>query len=85
MRKRKKEVVELPRNQGPHRRKLPPKHEHASEVEDIDAELGLNLALGKLDSQSLADLMAQNTKRFGDDLSLVELDEKRIPGTEKST
>lgn len=48
---------------------------------DLDVELGLNTAIGRMDSQLFADYVAQRTKRFSGDLSLVELEDKHIPGT----
>ena len=49
--------------------------------ESIDLENGVDMAIGKLDGQLLADYVAQRTKRFQCDLSLVEVEDKRIPGT----
>ena len=46
----------------------------------LDLEAGLNHAIAHMDSQLLADHIAQRTKRFQTDLSLVELDDLRIPG-----
>lgn len=50
------------------------------EDENLDLKKGLNLAIGKLDSRLLADYVAQRTKRFSTDLSLVELEDRHIPG-----
>lgn len=51
--------------------------------EDIDLNLGqgLNLTIAKLDNSLLADYVAQRTKRSCPDLSLVELEDRYIPGT----
>ena len=46
----------------------------------LDLEKGVNTAIGNLDSQLLADYVAQKTKRFDDNLTMVELEEKHIPG-----
>lgn len=48
--------------------------------EDLNVEFGLNLAIGRMDSRLLADLVAQRTKRFEKELSLVELEDRYIPG-----
>ena len=50
------------------------------EDENLDLKQGLNLAIGKLDSRIQADYVAQRTKRFSSDLSLVELEDRHIPG-----
>lgn len=52
---------------------------------DLDVQLGLNSAIGRMDSQLLADYVAQRTKRFGGDLSLVELEDRHIPGIQSFT
>ena len=53
-----------------------------AEDERLDLEHGLNLAIGKLDSRLQADYVAQRTKRFSSELSLVELEDRHIPGTD---
>lgn len=52
----------------------------AEDDREIDLEAGVNLAIGKMDAPLLADYVAQRTKRFGGDLSVVELGDKHIPG-----
>jgi len=47
---------------------------------DLDLENGINTAVGRFDSHLLADHVAQRTKRFQPDLSLVELEDRHIPG-----
>lgn len=59
------------------RRKAKPKFE---DDELIDMELGVNGAIAKMDSQLMADHLAQKTSRFGADLSSVELADLSIPG-----
>lgn len=56
------------------------KKAEAAEDGDLDLELGLNTAIGRMDSQLVADYVAQRTKRFSGDLSLVELEDRHIPG-----
>ncbi|EKG11589.1 hypothetical protein MPH_11082 [Macrophomina phaseolina MS6] len=47
--------------------------------QDLNEELGLNLGIARMDSQLLADYMAQRTKRFEPDLSTVELEDRYVP------
>lgn len=47
---------------------------------DLDLEKGVNMAIGRFDSHLLADYVAQRTKRFQPDLSLVELEDRHISG-----
>ncbi|MCJ1367701.1 hypothetical protein MMC16_006835 [Acarospora aff. strigata] len=54
----------------------------AVEDDDLDVDLGINKAVGRMDSSLVADYVAQRTKRFGGDLSLVELEDRHIPGKE---
>ncbi|PKS09371.1 hypothetical protein jhhlp_003985 [Lomentospora prolificans] len=51
---------------------------NAEDDELIDLELGVNGAIAKMDSQLLADHLAQRTSRFGTDLSPVELSDLSI-------
>lgn len=57
----------------------------SAEDGDLDVELGLNTAIGNMDSQLFADYAAQRTKRFSGDLSLVELEDRHVPGRVIST
>jgi hypothetical protein len=50
------------------------------EGEDFDDAQGLNLAIGRMDSQQLADYIGSRTQRFDSKLSAVELDDLRISG-----
>lgn len=52
------------------------------DVEDdaLDAELGVNHAIGKMDDSLMADHIAQRTRRFRSELSLVEAEDIHIPG-----
>ena len=47
----------------------------------LDEELGVNHALAHMNSQLLADHLLQRTKRFHDDLSLVELEDLALPAS----
>ena len=53
---------------------------HELEDESLDTEQGLNTALGKLDGRLLADYVAQRTKRFAPDLSMLEMEDQYLPG-----
>jgi protein CMS1 len=48
--------------------------------DQLDVELGINNAFSHMDSQLLADYVAQRTRQYEGDLSLVELEDKYIPG-----
>jgi len=48
-----------------------------------DVEQGLNNAIGRFDEPLLADYVAQREKRFGQDLSSVEIEDRYIPGTKE--
>ena len=48
--------------------------------EALDSELGVNHAVAHMDSRLLADHIAQRTKRFRPELSLVEKEDVHIPG-----
>lgn len=47
--------------------------------DDLDEKAGINRGIGHMDSQLLADYIAQRTKRFEKDLSFVELEDRYIP------
>lgn len=48
--------------------------------EDLDVEFGVNRSFERMDSQLLADYIAQKTARFGTDLSTVELSDLYLSG-----
>jgi len=50
---------------------------------DIDAVTGLNTAIGRMDASHLADYIVKQTKKFQPELSVVELEDRRVPGTVK--
>ncbi|KAI5208679.1 hypothetical protein E4T39_01435 [Aureobasidium subglaciale] len=49
------------------------------EEDALDLELGVNHAIAHMDSQLLADHVAQRTKRFHNELSVMELEDMHIP------
>jgi protein CMS1 len=55
---------------------------NAEEDDDIDIEAGVNKAFSHMDSQLLADYVAQRTRKYESDLSAVELEDKYIPGAD---
>lgn len=56
------------------------KAKHAVEDENLDTERGLNTLFAKMDSQLLADYLAQKLARFGTDLSPIELSDLALSG-----
>ena len=64
------------------RRKVP-KGVREEDEGDLDVEAGLNKAFERMDSQLVADHVAQRTNRFGTDLSSVELADLYISGEER--
>ena len=50
------------------------------EDDSFDLVAGINLEFSNMDSQLLADYVAKRTRDFERDLSLVELEDKYIPG-----
>lgn len=52
------------------------------DIEDdaLDVEKGVNQAIAHMDAQLMADHIAQRTKRFHSDLSLMELEDLHVPG-----
>ena len=78
--KRKRDQLDVPSEKSV--RKIKRKRRKVTkEEDDVDVAHHINSPISKLDPQLLADLLAKQTKRFNPDLSLIELEEKRIPGT----
>ena len=67
-------------NPGKLKRSRNSKVAKSNEDNNLDLDLGLNLAIAKLDNRLLADYVAKQTKRFFPNLSLVELEDRYIPG-----
>lgn len=63
------------------RRKL----KKAKDVDDEALDAGVNHAIAHMDSRLMADHIAQRTKRFRPELSLVEVEEVHVPGSFRST
>ena len=76
--KRKQESSANEDKKSSRRRKL--KKPKDVEDEALDVDLGVNHAIAHMDSRLMADHIAQRTKRFRPELSLVELEELHIPG-----
>lgn len=51
-----------------------------SVFDEIDGDLHVNPAIARMDGALLADHIARQTKRFEKDISVVELEDRRIPG-----
>ena len=62
------------------KQKKKPKPRKQLPGEDIDDEHGLNLEIGRMDSQELTDYVIARTKQFQPNISEVELNDQRIPG-----
>ena len=62
-------------------KKRRPRIDNANDAESIDLAKGLNHTIAKFDSSLLADYVAQRTKHFAPNLSHIELQDCRIPGT----
>lgn len=46
----------------------------------LDEELHINTAIAHMDGPMVVDYLAKQTQRFEEDLSTVELEDKRVPG-----
>ncbi len=80
--KRKREVQsKLDEKKSSKRRKL--KKPKDVNDEALDVEAGVNHAIAHMDSRLLADHVAQRTKRFLPELSLVEAEDYYIPGAKR--
>lgn len=53
----------------------------SSRDDALNLEEGINTAFAHMDPNLLADYFGAQTKRFNDDLSLVELEERRLPAS----
>ncbi|MCJ1296368.1 hypothetical protein MMC34_007934 [Xylographa carneopallida] len=49
--------------------------------DNLDSENGISSVLGSLDRYRLADYLTQRTKKFSENLSLAQVEEKRVPET----
>ena len=67
-------------NTAKRKRSKKSKRRNSDENDSLDIDRGLNLAIAKLDKRLSADYIAKRTKRFFPDLSLVELEDRYIPG-----
>ena len=74
------EVAPLKKQKSAKRKK--PKKQNRGDDESLDLENGLNLAIGRMSSQLLADHVAQRMIRFEENLSALEVADRCIPGNE---
>jgi protein CMS1 len=56
------------------------KKKKTDEEDGLDIELGINTAFAYMNSQLVADHVAQKTRKYESDLSSIELEDKYIPG-----
>ena len=80
--KRKRDVLAKPEEKNTAKRR---KLKKPKDVDDeaLDVELGVNHAIAHMGSQLMADHVAQRTKRFQPELSLVEAEDYYIPGAHR--
>lgn len=76
--KRKRDEDPKPESKRAAKRKKTKKPKDVDD-EALDVELGVNHAIAHMDSRLMADHIAQRTKRFQPDLSLVEADDIHLP------
>lgn len=69
--------VTAPKKQKPKQKKNPKSSDDQDALLDLD--LGINTIFSRMDPDLLADYIAANTKRFGSDLSSVELSDLYVP------
>ncbi|KAK5679312.1 Protein cms1 [Elasticomyces elasticus] len=77
--KRKREDDAKPESKRAAKRKKNTKKPKDVEDDALDVELGVNNAIGHMDSRLLADHIAQRSKRFQPDMSMVEAEDIHIP------
>lgn len=80
MTKRKREEVEQIAISEPTRHKTNEAKKPTSRIKDEQSVKDVNIVIGKMNSRLLADYVAQCNRRFGEQLSPVELEDTRIPG-----
>lgn len=71
--------VTAPKKQKPKQKKNPKSTDDQDALLDLD--LGINTIFSRMDPDLLADYIAANTKRFGSDLSSVELSDLYVPAS----
>lgn len=79
--KKRKRTNDLPEAKKTAKKPKSKKSKAADEDGELDLDAGLNLAFSHMDSQLLADYMAQRTRRYESDLSSIELEDRFLPGT----
>lgn len=78
--KRKRDTEEVEQSSKKTAKKRKSKKSKVAGDDELDTELGINNAFAHMDSQLLADYVAQRTRQYESDLSSVELEDKYIPG-----
>lgn len=74
------EEAEEPTKTAKKSKKKRPKKPQDIDDDALDSKLGVNHAIGHMDSQLMADHIAQRTRRFQPDLTEVEADDARLSG-----
>lgn len=78
--KKRKRGADLEQGEKKAAKKSKSKKGKADEGDELDTDAGINQAFSHMDSQLLADYVAQRTKKYESDLSQVELEDKYVPG-----
>ena len=61
------------------------KKKKVDEEEGLDIDAGINTSFAYMNSQLIADHIAQKTRKYESDLSSIELEDRYIPGAFTST
>ena len=75
---KRKRVAEEPKLSKRAQKRRRAKHQY--DDEEIDDDTGVNLTIGRMNPDLLADYVAKKTKRFEDQATPVELEDRRVPG-----
>lgn len=74
------DAAEAERPKGKRRKKT--KNRQHQDKEDLEIESRINNSTERMDPILLADFVARRMQRFASDLSLIELQDRHIPGTQ---
>lgn len=72
--------IQKKRKRNSDKDQAPKKTARLIDDEGLDTEKGINTAFSHMDNHLLADYMAQRTRKYENDLSLIELEDKYLPG-----
>lgn len=82
--KKRKREKDLPETKKSAKKPKSKKKAKEEEEDDLDLELCINKAFSHMDHNLLADYIARRTRRYGSDLSSIELEDRSIPGLLRS-